>query len=90
MIRFYFTFGTAHTANGKPLHDHHVIIGAKDSETAREAMMALYHDKWAFMYSEDKFKPEWTPAGCLEIWRAIKLSNKIGIVNEFQTIPQTK
>jgi hypothetical protein len=59
MPTFYATFGQAHTDNGVQMKDYYVRIVAADMNIASKAMMERFGDKWANIYGEEAFNPQW-------------------------------
>jgi hypothetical protein len=40
-----------------------VLVLADDEKTAREEVSYVFGNKWSNLYTEEKFKPEYCPAG---------------------------
>ncbi len=55
---FCVTFGQVH-----PLRDNWIEVEAENERIARELVFARLGDKWAFMYSRDRFTPQDFPSG---------------------------
>ena len=69
MNNFYVTFGQKyhheeHPAGGHP--DGWFLVRAENEGDARKAVFNLMGDKWAFMYSEERFNKSFFPKGCLK------------------------
>ena len=69
MGNFYITFGQQyryeeHPTGGHP--DGWFLIRAENESEAREAVFNLIDDKWAFIYSEERFNKSYFPGGCIK------------------------
>lgn len=68
MPNFYVTFGQQYRHEGHPfsrkIHpDGYLKIEAVDYATARAEVFQLIGSRWAFMYNEESFEPEYFPRG---------------------------
>jgi len=55
---FFLTFSTSH-----PLQNNWIEVLAPTYDKAREAIFDAFGGKWAFMYTEEDFKPDYFPGG---------------------------
>lgn len=66
-MKFYLTVGTgyAQTPHPQGLHpDSWVEVEAEDYWKARELVVQNFGTAWAFLYTEDAFRPHYHPNGC--------------------------
>ena len=62
MNKWYFTF-----PQRLPTKDNYVCIEADDYSAAREKMVAVHGQAWAFQYTEEQFLPQIEEFGLTEI-----------------------
>lgn len=60
MKTFYLTFGQKY-----PWRNGYCEVVAPDIETARQLVCDIFGEKWASLYSEEDWKPEFYPQGKL-------------------------
>lgn len=73
MANYYVTFGQKYHREPHPDFpranpDGWLRVIAEDYESARKIVTERMGPAWAFMYTEDDFKPEYHPLGELGVW----------------------